>query len=84
MLWYLIIFADLFTSAMQFCRGYDVYRFDYGLFPNDYGTISYYAWSIYLLIPFVCVVSALAPDVASSLPMSLFDSFWPTGTSCSC
>jgi hypothetical protein len=50
-----IVFADLFISARQFCTGYEVFRFDYGLFPNDYGTLSYYAWSIYRLIPFVCV-----------------------------
>lgn len=73
MLWYLIMFADLFTSAMQFCRGYDVYRFDYGLFPNDYGAISYYAWSIYLIIPFVCVVFARSFWCCLFFPMSLFD-----------
>jgi hypothetical protein len=73
MLWCLITFADLFTSAMQFCRGYDVYRFDYGLFPNDYGAISYYAWSIYLIIPFVCVVCLpAAPGVASAFPCRFF------------
>ena len=52
-----IVFADLFISARQFCTGYEVFRFDYGLFPNDYGSLSYYAWSIYRLIPFVCVLS---------------------------
>lgn len=44
---------DLFISARQFCTGYDTYRFNYGLFPNDYGTLSYYAWSTFRLIPFV-------------------------------
>ena len=45
--------TDLFISARQFCVGYDTYRFDYGLFANDYGSLSYYAWSAFRLIPFV-------------------------------
>ena len=40
---------------MQFCKGYDVLSFEYGLFPGDHGTLSYYAWSFYRLIPFVSV-----------------------------
>jgi hypothetical protein len=40
-------------SALQFCKGYDVCRFSYGLFPDDYGSLSYYSWSLYRLIPFV-------------------------------
>jgi|LauGreDrversion4_2_1035121.scaffolds.fasta_scaffold1762936_2 hypothetical protein len=40
-------------SSVQFCRGYDVDHFKYGLFPDDYGPLSYYAWSLYRLIPFV-------------------------------
>ena len=40
-------------SSVQFCRGYDVDHFRYGLFPDDYGPLSYYAWSLYRLIPFV-------------------------------
>jgi hypothetical protein len=61
---------DLFISARQFCTGFDMYRFDYGLFPNDYGTLSYYAWSLYRLIPFVCVALSL-PVTPATHPFPL-------------
>jgi hypothetical protein len=68
---------------MQFCKGYDVYRFEYGLLPDDYGTLSYYAWTLYRLIPFVCVFFHPPSNHLSSNRTHLTRDR-AAGTSCSC